>query len=166
MPGSGAAGLRAEPYLKGQALVRGESGTGRKAGETEARAGRGDAADGDVNVAGVLESDVLRVGGLKYLITEADRGWRHLQGGEGFFRDTGERDRSRAVRGSAGDLNCSCGISSDARFKRQRVIHFLSRQNRAWDGRAGERKLGTLEGHGFEGERSGAGVGDVESLCG
>src|SRR5260370_25366746 len=36
----------------------------------------------------------------------------------------------------------------------------------SWDGRAGERKLGTLEGHGFEGERSGAGVGDVENLCG
>jgi len=90
VPGSGAAGLRAEPNLKRQALIRCDGGTWREVGETEARAGGGDAADGEVNVAGVLEGDVLRGGGLQLLIAETDRGWRHLQGGERFFRDTRE----------------------------------------------------------------------------
>ena len=164
MPGSGAAGLRAEPNLKRQALIRCDRGTGREAGKTEARAGGGDATDGDGDVAGVLEGDALRGSGLEFLIAKTDRGWCHLQGGKCLFRDPCQRDRGGATGGITGDLDRRCGISSNARLKRQRVIRFLSRQDRARKRRACKGELGTFERHRIESERGGTAVGNVQSL--
>ena len=149
-PGGGAAGLRAEPYLKSHALAGGKLVTGRKTGVTEAGARHDDAADGDVDVAGILESDVLCPSGLQFEIAETGRGRRYLDGRESFMGNTGKRDRGRGVSGIAGDLDGSGGASGETGLEGELVIYFLGWKNRAGNGRASERKLGTLEGHRIE----------------
>lgn len=145
-------------------LVGSERDAGRKLGVAEGVASHSYTLNGDGDISGVLQSDVLRCGGFYGLIAEIDGGGCDGKTGGCFFGAARETNDERQIGSIRGDVECCRGIARGRGSERERVGKTTGGRKGVRNGRAGEGELGIGKGHPSDLDRSCAGVGQLQRL--